>query len=198
MSTPGCDIVVIGGSAGALEPLIEILEAVPADLKVPIVVVMHVSARQPSLLPSLLAHRVSRRVVEPDDKEPIASETIYVAAPNYHLLVERTKTLSLSVDEAVNFSRPSVDVLFESAVDAYGTGVVGVVLSGANDDGAAGLARIAAAGGVAIIQAVSSAAHTAMPIAARQRVPNAHSLTPEEIAPFIAGLSRASLNEVMP
>jgi two-component system chemotaxis response regulator CheB len=112
--------------------------------------------------------------------------------------VERTRTFALSLDEPVNFSRPSVDVLFESAADVYGSGVVGVVLSGANDDGAAGLARIAAAGGAAIIQAVSSAAHTEMPAAARQRVPAANSLTPKEIAPFIAGLSRAPLNEVMP
>jgi two-component system, chemotaxis family, protein-glutamate methylesterase/glutaminase len=179
------EIIVIGGSAGALEPLLDIVRALPDELAAPVAIVLHLAPRQPSQLPSLLARVTQRRVREPDDKEAVAPRTIYVAPPNYHMLIERSRRIALSVDDLVNFSRPSIDVLFESAVDAYGAGVVGLVLSGANHDGAQGLRRIADAGGASLVQTPASAAHAAMPVAALERVPSAHQLVHQDIAPFL-------------
>ncbi|MBZ0231460.1 MAG: chemotaxis protein CheB, partial [Deltaproteobacteria bacterium] len=137
-ATRPLQLLVVGGSAGALEPLLAIVGALPPALETPIAVLLHLSPRQPSLLPQLLGHVTSRRVREAEDKEPLAPGTIYVAPPDYHLLVERAGTLALSVDPPVNFSRPSIDVLFESAADAFGPGVAALVLSGSNHDGDAG------------------------------------------------------------
>ncbi|HWO17431.1 MAG TPA: chemotaxis protein CheB [Kofleriaceae bacterium] len=188
------DLIVIGGSAGALEVLLELMPQLPAELLAPIAIVLHQKPTQPSLVPQLLARACSRAVREPEDKEPLARGTVYVAPPNYHMLIERGGTIALSVDEPVHFSRPSIDVLFESAADALGRGVVGLVLSGSNPDGAEGLHRIAAAGGVALVQAPATAAHAVMPEAAARRVgalahAQAHALAPREVAPFLSRLA---------
>jgi two-component system chemotaxis response regulator CheB len=175
-------IIVIGGSAGALEPVMLFLKTLPATVDVPIVLVMHIPPRPPSLLPDLLSKLSARRVVEPDDKEPLTPGTVYVAPPNYHLMIDRSGAFSLSVDDLVNFSRPSVDVLFECAADAYGAGVIGIVMSGANNDGAGGLARIVERGGTAFVQAPESSAYPTMPAAALERVPTATALAPEQLA----------------
>lgn len=183
-------LLVIGGSAGALEALREVLAGLPAALSAPIAVVLHQRPTQPSLVPALLARASVRAVREPEDKEPLAPRTVYVAPPNYHMLIERGGTIALSVDDPVHFSRPSVDVLFESAAAAFGRGVVGLVLSGSNPDGAEGLHRIAAAGGVALVQDPASAAHAAMPRAAARRLGGlAHALAPREVAAFLARLA---------
>jgi two-component system, chemotaxis family, protein-glutamate methylesterase/glutaminase len=179
------EIVVIGGSAGALEPLLDIVRTLPRELTAPVAVVLHMGARQPSQVPYLLGRVTTRPVREPDDKEPLVPGTVYIAPPNYHMLIERSGSIALSVDEPVNFSRPSIDVLFESAAEAYGAGVVGLVLSGANHDGAQGLRRIAEAGGVALVQAPASAEHAVMPAAALECVPRAHQLAEAAIAPFL-------------
>jgi two-component system chemotaxis response regulator CheB len=190
---PPLDIIVIGGSAGALEALLELLPAIPAELAAPIAIVLHQKPTQPSMLPTLLGRVCTRTVREPEDKEPIVPGTVYVAPPNYHMLIERSGTIALSVDAPVHFSRPSLDVLFESAADAFGPGVVGLVLSGSNADGAEGLQRIAAAGGVALVQAPASAAHATMPEAAARRVgARAHALAPREVAPFLSRLAGRS------
>ena len=182
------DAIAIGGSAGALEPLFEILRPLPVSVACPVVVVMHVLPNQPSLLPALLQKACPQRTVrEPEDKEPLEAHTIYVAPPNYHLLIERDHTLAMSVDDPVNFSRPSIDVLFESAADAFGARIAGVLLSGSNADGAAGLARIAHHGGIAIVQA--QADYPAMPEAGRRLVPAARALTPAAIVSLLAELS---------
>jgi two-component system chemotaxis response regulator CheB len=160
------DVVVFGGSAGALEALLAVLPAMPEAFTVPIVVVLHLPAEEPSLVPGLLARACPRPVVEIEDKQPIRAATIHVAPPNYHVLLERSRTLALSVDPPVQFSRPSIDVLFESAADSCGPAVIGVLLSGANDDGARGLARIAQAGGRAVIQDPATAPFATMPAAA--------------------------------
>ncbi|NVB77240.1 MAG: chemotaxis protein CheB [Kofleriaceae bacterium] len=184
------DAIAIGGSAGALEPLFEILKKLPPSVAAPVVVVMHVLPNHPSLIPELLQHACPDRTVrEPEDKEPLAPRTIYVAPPNYHLLVEHGRTFALSVDDPVNFSRPSIDVLFESAADAFGARFAGVLLSGSNADGAAGLAAIARQGGATIVQA--DAAYPTMPEAGLHRVPNARALTPAEIRPLLAALESA-------
>ena len=106
-----------------------------------------------------------------EDKEPIVGGTIYFAPPDYHLLVESGRTFALSLDERVHFSRPAIDVLFESAAEAYGERLMGVILSGANADGAAGLRAVAAAGGIAVVQSLESPEMIAMPAAALQAAP---------------------------
>jgi two-component system, chemotaxis family, protein-glutamate methylesterase/glutaminase len=182
------DLLVIGGSAGSLEPLLEILGSLGGEHAMPIAIAIHQSPAHRSVVPELLARASSRAVREADDKEPLQPRTIYVAPPNYHLLVERTGTLALSVDEPVNFSRPSIDVLFESAADAYGSRVAGLVLSGANQDGTAGLVRIHDAGGVALVQRADSAQYPEMPTAAAERVPAARIVAPSEVVAILVGL----------
>jgi two-component system chemotaxis response regulator CheB len=182
------DLIAIGGSAGALDPLFEIVKGLPRSLEAPVVIVIHVLPNHPSLLPELLQHACRGCAVrEPEDKEPVAPRTIYVAPPSYHLMIERAATFSLSVDDPVNFSRPSIDVLFESAAAAFGARVAGVLLSGSNADGAAGLAAIAHGGGTAIIQ--EPADYTEMPDAARHLLPEVHALAAAEIAPYLARLA---------
>lgn len=163
-------LIVIGGSAGALDLVLELAGALPDGLVAPIAIVLHLQANQPSLVPELLARTCRRPVREIEDKLTMQPQTIYVAPPNYHVLVERDRTFALSVDPPVHWSRPSIDVLFESAADAFGAGVVGIVLSGASDDGAQGLARIHRAGGRAIVQAPAAALYSVMPAAAARAV----------------------------
>jgi len=131
----------------------------------------------------------ARAVHEAEDKMPLCNQTIYVAAPNYHLLIERNRSLSLSIDEPVHHSRPAIDVLFESAADAYGPAVAGLVLSGANQDGAEGLCQIRQAGGVAIVQAPATASSPMMPETAMRRVgPSAHVVRLVDLGAFLARL----------
>lgn len=159
------EAIVIGGSAGSVPVLLEALPALPAAVVVPIIVVVHLPP-EPSRLARLLALACKRSVYEAEDKMPLEPSAIFIAPPNYHLLVERTRALALSVDDPVHFSRPSIDVLFDSAVDVFGKRLAGVVLSGANEDGATGLARIERAGGIAIVQDPATATATTMPQAA--------------------------------
>jgi two-component system chemotaxis response regulator CheB len=182
-------LIVIGGSAGALDALLELGGALPESLTAPIVIVLHLQASQPSLIPELLARTCRRQVREVEDKLALRPCTVYVAPPNYHVLIERDATLSLSVDPPVHFSRPSIDVLFESAADGFGAGVLGVVLSGANEDGAAGLARIRQAGGTAVIQDPATAMYPTMPAAAIAAVGgNAQVLSITELSSLFARL----------
>lgn len=180
--------VVIGGSAGSLEALSAILPELPADFPLPIFVVVHLPADKESVLPEVLQVKSRLRICEAQDKEPIEAGTVYFAPPDYHLLVEVDGHLTLSFDEQVLFSRPSIDVLFESAADVYGAGLVGVVLSGANHDGARGLEAVAAEGGTAIVQSPCQAHAETMPEAALARCPAARSLDPKHIAAFLKGL----------
>ncbi len=182
------DLIAIGGSAGALDALGLIVRALPADFAIPVVVVLHLPATKPSLVASVLGARCALPAREPDDKEPIEPGVLYVAPPNYHLLVERQRSFSLSVDAVVLFSRPSIDVLFESAADACGSAVLGVLLSGANEDGARGLARIKASGGFTVVQSPETADVPAMPEAALRLMPADRVLPPVEIGPFLASL----------
>ena len=163
------DAIVIGGSSGALEALAVLLPPLPAETRVPIAVVIHVPPTRPSHLADVLAARTCLPVREAEDKQPVVPGAIYVAPPNYHLLIERGGTFALSADEALHFSRPSIDVLFESAADAYRTRLAGVILSGANADGADGLAAIGRGGGLTIVQSPDEALARAMPEAAIAR-----------------------------
>jgi two-component system chemotaxis response regulator CheB len=173
MSRNFAQAVVIGASAGALDALSSILPELPSNYPLPVMVVVHIPAHKESLLPSLLAAKCEMKVHEAEDKEPLAPGTIYVAPPDYHLLVEKDGSLSLSNDEEIMFSRPSIDALFESAADAFGDGLIGILLTGANDDGATGLKTIVEAGGTALIQEPSEAASPTMPLAAIKACPHA-------------------------
>jgi len=183
--------VVVGASAGAIEALATILPGLSEEYGAPIIIVVHVPAHKKSLLAELFKAKCALKVVEAEDKEPIIGGTIYFAPPGYHLLVETNKTLSLSHDDPVFYSRPSVDVLFESAADAYGPKLVGIVLTGANQDGAKGLKAVADAGGRAIVQNPAEAYASAMPEAAIAACPTAQVLTLEEIAAYLQDCGRA-------
>jgi two-component system chemotaxis response regulator CheB len=160
------EAIAVGGSAGAVDALAILLEALPEQFVPALLVVLHIPAGKPSLLAALYQPRCRLPVREALDKERVEKGSVYLAPPGYHLLVEREKTLALSLEEPVGYSRPSIDVLFESAALAYGPRLLGIVLSGANDDGAAGLAAIRAAGGRAWVQQPSDALSDAMPRAA--------------------------------
>lgn len=160
------EVIVVGGSAGALDALSILLADLPDEFAVPIVIVLHLPRQKPSTLSEVLAAKLGRPVREPLDKEPVSASMIYVAPPDYHLLINRGMTFAFSVDEPVNFSLPSIDVLFESAARSLGGGVIGVLLSGANADGAHGLKAIEDAGGTALVQAPQDASMPAMPNAA--------------------------------
>jgi two-component system chemotaxis response regulator CheB len=183
--------VVIGTSAGALEALSAILPALPADYALPIMIVVHVPPDKKSILAELFQAKCRIDVHEAEDKEPISGGTAYFAPPDYHLLVEADKSLSLSVDEPVLYSRPSVDVLFESAADAYGPDLIAIVLSGANQDGAKGLKAVAEAGGTAIVQNPAGAYASAMPEAAIAECPGARVLSLNEIALYLQDIEKA-------
>lgn len=183
------EAVVIGASAGALEALSVILPALPAEFSLPLMIVVHLPPDKRSILAELFQEKSRIAVREAEDKEPIAAGVAYFAPPDYHLLVETDKYLSLSSDEPVLFSRPSVDVLFESAADAYGESLIAIVLSGANQDGAAGLKAVADAGGTAIVQSLDGAFATAMPEAAKAICPTALVLSPQEIAAYLESVS---------
>lgn len=174
--------VVIGASAGAVDALLQILPALPKDYALAVMIVVHLPPDSVSTLAPLLASRCQVMVKEGEDKEPVCAGTVYLAPPNYHLLIEPDFTLSLSSEEPVHFSRPSIDVLFESAADAYGSSVAGVVLTGGNADGANGLRRIDAAGGLAFVQRPDTAAYFEMPRAALLACPTARSLDLGELA----------------
>ena len=158
-------VVVVGTSAGGLRALEKIFGALPAEFPVPIIAVQHRS-KDSELFATVVQGMVALPVHEAEDSQPFAAPGIYLAPPDYHLLVEPGGRLALSTDEPVSFSRPSIDVLFESAADAYGPGVLGVLLTGANHDGTRGLTRIRAAGGVAIVQHPDTAESPEMPTAA--------------------------------
>ena len=160
------DAITIGASAGGVDALSILFDALPEGFKPSILVVVHIPGDRPSLLADLYRARARLPVREALDKEPVEPGTIYFAPPDYHLLVEPDRHLSLSADPPVGFSRPSIDVLFESAAPVYRHRLLGIVLSGANSDGAQGLAAIRRAGGHAWVQQPDDAAAEAMPTAA--------------------------------
>ena len=174
--------VVIGASAGAVDALLQILPSLPREYPLALLVVVHLPPDSDSTLAMLLAGRCAIAVKEAEDKEPIRPGVAYLAPPNYHLLVEPDLILSLSSEEPVLYSRPSIDVLFESAADAFGSSLAGVILTGANSDGARGLQAVVAAGGMALVQNPDGAEAATMPLAALEACPVARTLSLGEIA----------------
>ena len=165
-SPPQFDAVAIGSSAGGVEALHVVLSALPAGLPATVLVVQHMDPRHKSLLAGLLARRCRLSVREAVDGEPALAGSVYIAPPDAHLIV-RGGCLALTESELVNFSRPSIDLLFESVADAYGDRAIGVILSGSGVDGADGIRAIKGKGGTTIAQDPATAAHAGMPQAAR-------------------------------
>ncbi|GKS58041.1 chemotaxis protein CheB [Nitrospira sp.] len=184
--------VVIGGSMGAVTVLGQLLPCLPAGYGVPVFVVVHVSVHRPPGLAELFRSTCAVSVKEAEDKEDIASGTVYVAPADYHLLVEKTGILSLSIDDPVSFARPAIDVLFESAADAYGDRLVAVILTGANRDGAEGVRAVHAAGGRVLVQSPTSAESPIMPESALAACPEAWAMSVSGIAESLVsyGVSR--------
>jgi two-component system chemotaxis response regulator CheB len=189
MSADRADAIVIGASAGAIQALSRILPVLPADYPVPVLVVVHIPADRSDLLAPLFQAKCRAVVKEAEDKEPILPGFVYFGPSDYHLLVEADHTLSLSADEPVLYSRPSIDVLFESAADVYGAGLTGVILTGANEDGAEGVRAVAAAGGVALVEDPATAFAPAMPSAALELCAEARSMSLDAIADYLVGLA---------
>ena len=182
------ELIVIGTSWGGLDAISRLLDGLHADVHQPIVVAQHRSpTSEDGGLERLLARHTRRAVADADDKAPLELDHVYVAPADYHVLVEDGH-LALSTEAPVQFSRPSIDVLFESAADAYGSRAVGIVLTGANEDGAAGLARIKDRGGVAIVQDPASSVRRTMPDAAIAATTADAILPLEEIPAFLHGL----------
>ena len=146
------DAVVIGASAGGVEALSVLLPALPGRMDAAVFVVLHLPRDRRSLLVNIFAPKCAVMVVEAQDKEPVARGTVYFAPPDYHLLLDDGPQLALSVDEPVHYSRPSIDVLFQSATDVYRDRVLGILLTGGNQDGAAGLDTVRRTGGVTVAQ----------------------------------------------
>lgn len=155
--------VVIGVSTGGVSALKRLLGALPVDFPIPVLVTTHITPDSDDALAILLDSFCAIRVKEADEQEATTSATVYLAPANYHLLLERSGNLSLSIDPPVNFARPSVDVLFESAAEVYGPEVIGVILTGAGFDGSRGLLKIKNNGGMTIVQDPADAETDSMP-----------------------------------
>lgn len=162
-SVKAVDLLVIGVSAGGVEALGKLLPALPADAGLAVAVVLHIPADKPSRLAELFAARCRLQVKEVEDKEPVQANVVYFAPPDYHMLIEPDKSFALSRDEPVYFSRPSIDLLFESAGRAYRSSVLGIILTGANSDGTNGLKALREAGGIAWAQDPEDAVVPVMP-----------------------------------
>jgi len=181
------EIVVVGTSWGGLAALRALVEGFPPEYALPTAIVQHRHKDSDAMLARYLQDHTRLRVCEVEDKQPIESGRVYVAPANYHMLVDRGH-FSLSTEAPVRFSRPSIDVALISAADAYSHRAVGVVLTGANADGASGLTRIASVGGMAVVQEPATAEMPVMPAAALKAVPTARVFPLERIAAFLGAL----------
>ncbi len=180
--------VVIGVSAGGLEVLRMLLPLLPAGFPLPVIIVQHLHPLQDRSFLEILGRSCALEVREAEEKEKALPGVVYFAPPNYHLLMESDATFSLSVDEKVNYSRPSMDVLFETAAETFGPGLIGIVLTGAGRDGALGLRRIKENGGTTIVQDPATAQFSIMPLAAMEETEVDYVMNIEEIARFLSGL----------
>ena len=188
------DAIVIGGSAGALEVLRTLLAGLPGTLRIPAMIVVHLPAHAPTTIHEILQQFASLRTKLAEDKEKILPGTIYFAPPGYHLLVETDGHFALSVDEPVHFSRPAIDVLFESAADAYGEHLLGILLTGASEDGAAGLQTVHELGGTTLVQTPESSEAIIMPAAALALFQPTFSGAPPQLRDLLASLETRAVH----
>ena len=187
-SIPGIEAIVIGASAGGVEALLTIFAALPDGFGLPILAVLHLPDERRSQLAEVFGRRLSMPVVEARDKEVIMPGTLYFAGPRYHLSVEQDRSLSLSQEERVHHSRPAIDYLFASAADTYGKGLLAILLTGANHDGARGLAHVKQQGGTTVVQEPTEARVAVMPRAALALHTPDHILTLSRIGSLLASL----------
>lgn len=158
--------IAIGCSAGGLHALILLLKDLPSNYSIPIIIVQHRLKNERELLEEVLQKHCALNVRQADEKEAVASGHAYIAPPDYHLMIEQDKTFSLSADEKVNYARPSIDVLFETAADVYKEGLAAIILTGANNDGCRGIKAVRSQKGFTIAQDPDEAEFPAMPLAA--------------------------------
>ena len=185
--------IVIGSSTGGVKALSTILQCLVKDFSLPIFIVQHVSPDSTGFLVKSLSEKTKILMKEADDKEIIQKGTVYFAPANYHLLIEHNKSIALSVDEKVNYSRPSIDVLFESAANTYGNTLIGLVLTGASSDGALGLKKIQQKRGLTIVQEPRTAEAKTMPESALNMLKPDYVLSLEEIGPFLNQINQGSI-----
>lgn len=183
------EIIVLGVSTGGFKALEVVLSKLPQDFNLPLVIVQHRKKDPDDFFIEYMNGKTSLHIKEAEDKEEIKPGVGYIAPPDYHLLVERNHTLSLSVDSPLKYARPSIDILFESAAEAYESKVAGVVLTGASDDGSEGLKKIRECGGMAIIQNPATAEAPIMPESAIKIAGADHILSLENIGRFLGSLS---------
>jgi len=163
--------LIIAGSAGGVDALLNLLPQLPPRFSLPVICILHVPGDRESRLAELFDARIIAPVKEAHDKVPVAGYTVYFAPSGYHLSIERDKTFSLSCEAPVHFARPAIDVLLESAADVYGAGLAAILLTGANQDGAAGMARVRQRGGLTVVQDPADAQASMMPESAIKRCP---------------------------
>ncbi|MBD9460091.1 chemotaxis protein CheB [Pseudomonas sp. PDM05] len=184
----GIEAIVVGASAGGVEALLGIFAELPAGFGLPIIAVLHLPDERRSQLAEVFARRLRIPVREARDKELIEAGTLFFAGPGYHLSVENDRSLSLSQEDRVHHSRPAIDYLFASAADAYGAGLLAILLTGANQDGARGLAHVKQSGGTTIVQDPKEARIAVMPLAALALHAPDHILTLSRIGSLLASL----------
>lgn len=184
--------IVIGVSAGGLKALKTILPALPENFSLPIIIVQHLGIQSNNTWITILGNALLLKIKEADEKEKIEKGTIYIAPPGYHLLIEKDSTFSLLLDERVNFAIPSIDVLFDSATDAYKDALIGVILTGANHDGANGLKKIKENGGTTIVQDPLTADASYMPQAAIDALKPDYIMPLEKIADLLIELDKTT------
>jgi len=185
MKNTNTELIVIGGSAGSLQVILEMIKKLNIELQFPIVLVVHRKAHSTSILPVLLQQFSSMEVVEIEDKTEIKNNTLYIVPADYHLLFENKKIMSLDSSEKMNYSRPSIDVTFKSAAEIYGENVIGILLSGANADGVEGLGYIKKNGGKVWVQDPETAEVNYMPKHAVDEVDYDLIITPNNLANYI-------------
>ncbi|MCK5716810.1 MAG: chemotaxis protein CheB [Thiomargarita sp.] len=189
------EAVVIGSSAGGIKALSTLLSALPKDFPLPIIIVQHLYPHSVSRLAQILEKKSYLSIKEADEKEKIVGGMVYIAPPNYHLLIEEDRTLSLSVEGPVNYSRPSVDVLFASAAFAYNNRLIGIILTGANNDGNFGVKQIKERGGYIIVQDPVTAEADSMPKAAIAATEVNDIVPITDMGPFLLQLVNRSIRE---
>lgn len=184
------EAIVIGVSSGGMNAMKIIFSLLPKDFNTPIIIVQHIGARSDNHWIKLLNQKSNVYIKEADEKEKIENGIVYIAPPNYHLLIEKNKTFSLTIDGRVNFARPSIDVLFESAADAYKNKLIGIILTGANNDGTKGIKRVKECGGLTIIQDPKTAESSYMPASAIMAIKPDYILSLEDITYLLMKLDK--------
>jgi two-component system chemotaxis response regulator CheB len=183
------EAIAIGVSSGGMNAMKILFSALPVEFSMPVIIVQHISSRSDNHWIDLLNNRSSLNIKEADEKEKIERGNIYIAPSNYHLLIEKDKTFSLTIDGRVNFARPSIDVLFESAAEAYKNTLIGVVLTGSNNDGTAGIKKIKENGGLTIVQDPETAESSFMPASAIAAIKVDHVLPLKDIIELLMRIS---------